>query len=128
MLGSFTPGNESSLKIYRINGKDYIYDYYSGDDILYLIDKETEGIREAVRVKSCCVIDQENAIIVEVNENMSDSDVMITNANGRIVGQGHVNKGEKTARIAMPTHTPGVYIVSFKKGNSIIESQNVFLK
>ncbi len=119
--------------VYRLNGKDYICgelkdangEWY---DCLWELVKDANSIREVARAKSSKVKAEKNAVIVEVDEELSGSDVMISDVAGQLVGRGRIEKGNKSARVAMPTHTPGVYVVSLKRGNNVVESHKMMIK
>lgn len=122
------------IYIYHLYGKDYIYAYEvkdaNGDyyNYLYAFDKPTTSIHEVARTKSSRVKAEENAVIIEVDEELSGSDVMVADAGGRLVGRGRIEKGNNSARVAMPTHTPGVYVVSLKRGNNVLDSHKMVIK
>ena len=119
-------------EIYRIGGKNYIMGEIEENgeywDVLYELEKGTANVREVTRVKGSHVTDEEGALMVEVDESMAGSDVFVSNAAGQIVGRGHVKKGESNARIAMPTRTPGVYVVSLKRDGRTVDSHKMILK
>lgn len=119
-------------EVYRVNGKDYLFAaLIEGGDYckcLYEIEKSTTSIREVARIKSSRVKAEENAVIVEVDDELAGSDVMVANMAGQLMGRGRIEKGSNSARVAMPTHTPGVYVVSLKRGNKVVESHKMILK
>lgn len=118
--------------IYRIDGKIYMMGEIKENgkywDVLYELEKGTANVREVTRVKGSRVVDEEGTLMVEVDESMAGSDVFVSNAAGQIVGRGHVKKGESNARIAMPTRTPGVYVVSLKRDGRTVDSHKMILK
>lgn len=129
-LGYF--GGDEGYWVCRMNGKNYLVGnvYENGEDweVLYEIEKESSSIREVTRVKGSRVTDEEGALMVEVDESMAGSDVFVSNAAGQIVGRGHVKMGETNARIAMPTRTPGVYVVSLKRDGKTVDSHKMMFK
>lgn len=118
-------------KVVHLNGKDFLetYETIQGQSYtcLYEIQKATSGLRQVACVKSSRVKAENNTVIVEVDEELSGSDVIVADTAGKIVGRGHIKTGSNNARIAMPTSTPGVYLISLKRDNNILDSHKIII-
>lgn len=134
--------NISSFEMYRIltwSGKKYFttYESYYDEDgkwqhvsTLYVFDTYTTSIQEvsSVNVRQPMAIMSGNGIDVTLDEADTNSDLILSNMAGQVVGQKHIGAGETKSRMNAANMPKGFYNLTLRRNGQVLNNQKLMVR
>lgn len=113
------------------NGVDqYGYTEYVWYKTLYRIDKQHNSAEmvKSVKADGRFASAHDGMVNVSIDAADSDSDVILTNAAGQVVGREHIGQGQTSAALRTGRLQHGVYNVSLRRDGRIIKNEKLMIK
>lgn len=109
---------------------DYGNTKYKYFTTLYRIDKEygTAEMVKTVKSNGRFASAQDGMVNVSIDAADSDSDVILTNAAGQVVGHDHIGQGQTSAALRTGRLQHGVYNVSLRRDGRTIKNEKLMIK
>ncbi len=106
------------------NGESWRY------DTLYIFDNATSSVKEVSTVKARPQMArvQGNAICVNLDEADTDSDLMLSNMSGQVLGQLHVAAGQTQTQMNAAQLPKGVYNLTLRRHGQVLNNQKLMVK
>lgn len=106
------------------NGESWTY--YT----LYIFDNATSSVKEVSTVKARPQMArvQGNAICVNLDEADTDSDLMLSNMSGQVLGQLHVAAGQTRTQMNAAQLPKGVYNLTLRRHGQVLNNQKLMVK
>ena len=106
------------------NGESWRY------DTLYIFDNATSSVKEVSTVKARPQMArvQGNAICVNLDEADTDSDLMLSNMSGQVLGQQHVAAGQTRTQLNVAQLPKGVYNLTLRRHGQVLNNQKLMVK
>jgi hypothetical protein len=126
-------------KILIWGGKKYILTYdnytdeegeYYWEETLYLYDTYTTTVKEVNSVKSrqpMATVSGESIDVI-LSEGDTDSDLILSNMAGQVVGKKHVSAGETKARMRAAGMPKGIYNLTLRRQGQVLNNQKLMVK
>lgn len=132
---SFQPENASHTLPYCAfikGGEHYIVFENEANCLLYIyhIDKEHNSAEmvKTVKADGRFASAHDGMVNVSIDAADSDSDVILTNAAGQVVGREHIGQGQTSAALRTGRLQHGVYNVSLHRDGRIIKNEKLMIK
>lgn len=126
-------------RIMTLGGKKYFTtgEYYYDDEgmyryvsTLYVYDTYTTSVQEVASVKGRAPMAAvtNGSIDVTLDESDTDSDLILSNMAGQVVGRKHVGAGETKSRMNAANMPRGLYNLTLRRNGRVLNNQKMMVK